>query len=195
MRPTLRAEGVSVADGLRSDVRMVLVSQDEREVRLPRGGEELYVTGLRLYFYVAGSGLARSQARQRYQLATEHHGCHFFARRRMTSGLGRSMGVTLSVGLSLPKVRAKPLRTPKSSTGRTLGRPRRKISNISTVQRPMPRTWVRCSMMASSGMRRMCCKSGTVPSIVLAARSRRASILFLERPAARSCSFGQSRRC
>ena len=57
-------------------------------------------------------GLARSQARQRYQLATEHQGCHFFARRCISSGLGRSMGVTLSVGLSLPKVRAKPLRTP-----------------------------------------------------------------------------------
>ena len=63
-------------------------------------------------YFVAGSGLARSQARHRYQLAMEDQGCHFFARRRISSGLGRSMGVTLSVGFSLPKVRAKPLRTP-----------------------------------------------------------------------------------
>ena len=53
------------------------------------------------------------------------------------------------------------------------------MSSISTVQRPMPRTWVRCSMMSSSDMRRMRASVGTVPSRVLAARSRRARDLVV----------------
>src|SRR3970282_1395127 len=43
-----------------------------------------------------------------------------------------------------------PLRPPKSSTGRTSGRPSWKISSISTVQRPIPRTAISRSMIASS---------------------------------------------
>ena len=57
-------------------------------------------------------GLARSQARQRYQLATERQGVHFLARRSMSAGLARRSGVSLVVGLRFWKVRAKPLRMP-----------------------------------------------------------------------------------
>ena len=55
---------------------------------------------------------ARSQARQRYHVATERQGTHFFARRSITLGLGKRSGVTLAEGLSPWKVRAKPLRMP-----------------------------------------------------------------------------------
>jgi len=55
---------------------------------------------------------ARSQARQRYQLAMERQGCQRWPRFSISAAVGRSAGVTLSAGFSLPKVRAKPLRTP-----------------------------------------------------------------------------------
>ena len=57
---------------------------------------------LRVLTLVGGSlPAARSQARHRYQLATERQGCHFFARRSMSAGVARSAGVTLVVGLRL----------------------------------------------------------------------------------------------
>jgi len=83
-----------------------------------------------------------------YQLATEHQGVHFLARCSIWAGVARRSGVSLVVGLRPKYVRAKPLRMPKSEVGRTLGRPRRKMSIISTVHLPIPRTWVRWSMMA-----------------------------------------------
>ena len=55
---------------------------------------------------------ARSHARHRYQLATERQGCHFFARRSITSGFGKTAGV---IGFDFggrPKVSRNPLRTP-----------------------------------------------------------------------------------
>ena len=78
----------------------------------PGGRHFVRWTTLRVKGNYFVAGLARSQARQRYQLATLRQGCHFLARFSISAGLGRSAGVTLSLGLSLPKVRAKPLRTP-----------------------------------------------------------------------------------
>ena len=62
--------------------------------------------------YSLFSAFTKSHARHRYQVATEHHGLQRLARFCISAGLGRSAGVTLSVGLSLPKVRENPLRTP-----------------------------------------------------------------------------------
>ncbi len=53
------------------------------------------------------------------------------------------------------------------------------MSSISAVQVPMPRTRLSRSMISSSGKRRMRASEGTVPSRVLAARSRRASSFAL----------------
>ncbi len=50
-------------------------------------------------------------------------------------------------------------------------------------------------MMSASDMRRMRASVGTVPSRVLAARSRMDRALLCDRPAARSCSLGASSRC
>jgi hypothetical protein len=72
------------------------------------------------------------------------------------------------------------LRTPKSSTGSTSGRPSWNISIISTVQRPMPRTAVRRATIASSSSGSSVAVSGTVPSSALAARSLSAAIFAPE---------------
>ena len=70
--------------------------------------------------------------------------------------------------------------TPKSSTGRTSGRPSWNISSISTVQRPMPRTCVRRSTIASSLERCSVAPcSGTTPASVFSARSFSAAILAI----------------
>ena len=61
---------------------------------------------------VGAAFLARSQARHRYQLATERNGAQRFPLLKSTSGLGRSAA---SSGRDLGtrwKVSAKPLRTP-----------------------------------------------------------------------------------
>ena len=82
----------------------------------------------------------------------------------------------------------KPLRTPKSSAGSTSGRPSLKMSSISTVQRPTPRTAVSRAMISSSGIARMAREVGIVPSSVFAAMSRMAAIFARENPQPRSAS-------
>src|SRR5579864_4675094 len=59
------------------------------------------------------------------------------------------------------------------------------MSSISTVQRPMPRTCVRRSMIASSDSASSAAWCGTTASRVLAARSLSAATLAKEKPAAR----------
>src|SRR6266851_1422016 len=58
-----------------------------------------------------------------------------------------------------------PFLTPRSWMGRTSGRPRRKIKNISTVQAPMPRTETRRSTSSSSESFSACSRVGTTPSM------------------------------
>src|SRR6185437_13988225 len=56
--------------------------------------------------------LARSQARHRYQLATERYGAHRKALRKTASGFGKSLDASGRDRGTRMKVRAKPLRTP-----------------------------------------------------------------------------------
>ncbi len=69
------------------------------------------------------------------------------------------------------------------------------MSNISAVQVPIPRTRPSRSMISSSDRRRITASEGTVPSRVLAARSRSERSFDRERPAARSISSGAASSC
>ena len=60
------------------------------------------------------------------------------------------------------------------------------MRSISTVQRPMPRTAVSRSTIASSSMRASCASVGISPATARAARSFRLASFAAERPAARS---------
>ena len=62
------------------------------------------------------------------------------------------------------------------------------MRSISTVQRPMPRTSVRLSMIAWSAMRWTSASGGIEPRSVRCARSRRDRTLERESPAERSFS-------
>ena len=89
--------------------------------------------------------LSGSSARQRYQLATVRNGRQRSARAATCSASGSSR-VRNAIWY--------PRRNPKSSTGRTSGRPRCMIRNISALQRPIPRTAESSSTIASSSRRR-----------------------------------------
>ena len=82
----------------------------------------------------------------------------------------------------------KPSRTPKSSTGSTSGRPRVKISNISTVQRPTPRIADSRSISVASSSRAAARRVGTTPSSAWRAMSRIAATLPPEKPQPRSAA-------
>src|SRR5229473_2746242 len=75
-----------------------------------------------------------------------------------------------------------PFLTPRSWMGRTSGRPRRKIRNISTVQATMPRTEVSRSTSSSSESRSAWSWEGTTPDSVLRAKSFIATIFAPESP-------------
>jgi len=61
-------------------------------------------------------------------------------------------------------------------------RPNLKINIISTVHRPMPRTWVILETIELSSMKLISSGDGTMPSFTFSARSRMASILLRDRP-------------
>jgi len=71
---------------------------------------------------------------------------------------------------------------------KNIGPPSLKMSIISTVQRPTPRTWVSRSMISASDILRIARRLGMVPSSVFAAMSRKAAIFAHENPAARKAS-------
>ena len=83
-----------------------------------------------------------------------------------------------------------PSRTPKSSTGKTSGRPSVDISSISTVHRPTPLIADSRVISASSDSPAAAAALGTVPSSVLAQMSRIAATLLPENPHPRSASSG-----
>ena len=73
---------------------------------------------------------ARSQARQRYQLATEHQGCHFWLAAPFRAGVGEVGGHDLGGWLEAEEGEGEAFADAVVGVGRTSGRPRRKISII-----------------------------------------------------------------
>lgn len=67
-------------------------------------------------------------------------------------------------------------------------RPRLKTRSISTVHRPMPRTWVILDTISLSSSVAISCMDGTVPCLTLSARSLKVRIFPRENPAERICS-------
>ena len=107
------------------------------------------------------------------------------------SGLGRIAGV---IGFDLPARRSAGSPCARRSRCRKDIRPAQP-EDQQHLHRPLPtpRTCVSRSTISASVMRRMRDRVGTVPSSVFAARSRRAFILFAERPQPRSNSSGAAR--
>src|SRR5688572_19042179 len=83
-----------------------------------------------------------SRLAHRYQQATERYGRQFSPRRVRRTGVGARRSLY---------ARWTALTMPRSPTGKTSGRWRRNIKNISAVQRPMPFTLVSAAMTSSSG--------------------------------------------
>ncbi len=116
--------------------------------------------------------------RHKYHAATLRYGRHAFP---------IPVSVAASGNPASPYARSTARRTPRSSTGNTSGRPSEKISSISAVHRPIPRTRVTRSTTASSGSDPSSA-STSVPSSAFAAKSSSAASFSRERPVARSAS-------
>ena len=118
--------------------------------------------------------------RQRYQIATERNGPPGLGQRAACRGLGQ-------VGEAVDG-RGAPTRTPRSPTGRTSGRFRAKIRNISAVQTPTPLIEVRLrdDRLVVPGVDTR--RAATRPSTTASARFRTYRALTPERPTPRSPS-------
>ena len=104
-----------------------------------------------------GAGLIffpSSDARHRYQAAVDRNGAQAWPIAASARGRGWAGNACN---------RRQPSRTPKSSTGSTSGRPRVKISSISTVQRPTPRIATRRSISVASSNRAASAAVGILP--------------------------------
>src|SRR6266705_820193 len=77
--------------------------------------------------------------------------------------------------------------------GRTSGRPRRKMRNISTVQAPMPRTETKRFTSSSSDNLLASSSEGTMPSMVFLAKSFIARSFAQDRLAELQHFFGRRR--
>src|SRR5579885_3039651 len=132
----------------------------------------------RILFVVAYP--ARSKARHMYHDATVRYG------RQRSPNANNSFGLGMCF---FPYATDQPFFTPKSWIGRTSGRPRRKIRNISTDHAPIPRT--ETSRLTNSSSESLCASSrlGTMPAIVFFARSFIAAAFAAESPALRSAGM------
>ena len=87
-----------------------------------------------------------------------------------------------------------PLIKPTSSNGRTSGRQRLKIKNISAVQRPIPRICINSAMTVSSSI--VCQFSATTRlALKCSAKSSKYSALRFDKPQPRNCSGPACNTC
>lgn len=127
--------------------------------------------------YLDFKRLNSSAACHKYQVAVERYGLH--ANPILDSSLGKGC-------LDSDFITRQPSRTPKSSTGKTSGRSSVKIRNISTVQRPIPRSETNRETSSSSVIANAALLTGTTPSRVPSAIPRIVVTLVVEKPQARS---------